>query len=235
MGRGDRTTQQGSDGSGDFLIVATALIMTATFIFASPGLLILSLVNRLLGGWVTTYWAGSQILVTSLMISGVLYAFLYSLDEREKSYRWRLAIYAITTAWFPFSHYGLKVHYFWWFIGRIDWYYVFHYFMFAMLLVISMFILGTGMLITGIFSVALGASIDLAQAWSWAVIIQVAMSYLISLSFEKSHLYNRLKNTWFQLNIIAMILLCVFRYEFLWHWPNEMMQHFFDKPLLERE
>ncbi|MBU2764974.1 hypothetical protein HAP94_01895 [Acidithiobacillus ferrivorans] len=235
MSRGDRTTQQGSGGSGDFLMVATALIMAATFILASPGLLILSLVNRLLGGWVTTSWAGSQILVTSLIISAILYVILYSQDERERGYRWRLAIYAMTTAWFPFSYYALKVHYFCGFLGHIDWYYVFHYFMFAMLLVISMFILGTGMLITGIFSVALGASVDLSQAWSWVVITQGAVSWLVSLSFEKSHLYNRFKNTWFQLNIIAMILLCIFRYEFLWHWPNEMMQHFFDKTVLERE
>lgn len=217
------------------MMAIIVLIMAVVFIFASPGLLVLSLLNIPFGDWISTSWAGSQILVTALIISLVIYAFLAAIDQQKNSYQWRIATYAITTVWFPFSYYGLKINYFWAFVSRIDWLYFSHYLFLIMILIPSILLLGSGIFITGLLSVLMAVPIDFAQSWSWAFFAQGITSWLVSSFIEKSHQYNRFLSTWFLLNILAAIFLCIFRFEFLWHLPNEMLMYFFDKKWLGHE
>lgn len=235
MSDNNRTKQKEDDASGVLMMAIIVLIMAVVFVFASPGLFILSLLNIPFGDWIVRSWTGSQILVTALIISFFNYAILAAMDRESGSYRWRLITYAITAAWFPFSYYGLKIKYFWLFIGRIDWLYFTHYMFLILILIITLLIFGSGIFIVGLFSVLMGIPIDLAQSWSWVFIVQCASSLLISSFIEKSYEYNRFLGAWFLLNMIAVVLLCIFRFEFLWHLPNEILLHFLDKKWLARE
>lgn len=234
MSRQYRSGNQ-EDASGDILIALVIGLYTVTFVLASPGLLILSVINLSLDGWITASWAGSQILVAALILSGILHVFLNSRDQRGHSRGWRMAVYILSAGWFPFSYYGLKIHYFGDFIGQIEWYYPMHYFMFAMCLIVILLLLGMGMLITGTGFLILGLPTDYSQAWAWAIFVQLLVSWLLWRLVKLDNNEYPLRAAWFEVNVLAMIVLCIFRYGFLSHWPHAALLHFFDHSAFTRE